>query len=411
MRTLNYKKENNFILYDTVTDNNYILKLYLSEDNYNDDPSDPGGKLYLFPYEPEPGSDVVYKDMLIKDYMTNDRYVVFVKDRRLYITKSTVLKYHMIDISWDTPYDPEQNSHGNFLNTNLLDQLPDDADDAERFKLLKKIYTTNTNLRKHLEYMMSHAQSKRMFDIYHTVYTSMMETKLSKDFYTMYDDKGIPLYIIGGATYRYREYFEQDPNYPDDPTKVIEHKVFSNITDDTDMYDAVLEDGVLVPDVIGYQKKYANDYLEYLFGRDYDLYIILMNAYNITTEDDRKTYIMKITDYITYALEKYFSTSDWKYVYNLLPGNNIELIQRCIKKMINFFKSWKTQVLDENVIFSIDSKYENQIRILDEMIYKGVCNFNEKPSPKDSINSIYQRRNSYDKVNIEEKVTFKYTGG
>lgn len=405
--TETYTKENNFILYDTVTDNNYILKLYISEDTYIDNnPSDLGGKLYLFPYEPESGKDIVYKDMLIKDYMTNDRYVVYVYNERLYITKSTILKYHMIDISWDTPYDPEQNSHGDFINTNLLDQLPADADDAERFKLLKKIYNTNTNLRKHLEYMMSNAQSKRMFDIYHTIYTSMMETKISNDFYAIYDDQGTAIFEIGGATYKYL-YGSIEPNHP--------YGVFYNISDDTDTYDAknvgTDTDPIYEPDATSYKKKIAKDYMEYMFSRDYDLYVVLITAYNgLGSEDNTREYIMKITDYITYALEKYFSTSEWKYLYDVLPGNNIELIQRCIKKMVNFFRSWKTQILDENIIFTIDSKYENQVRILEEMIYKGKYNLNEKPSPKDCINSIYQRRNSYDKVNIEERVTFKIGG-
>ena len=48
------------------------------------------------------------------------------------------LNYHIIDLTWDTPYDPEQNSHGNFINTDVLNVLEDSVSDLDRFNKLKE---------------------------------------------------------------------------------------------------------------------------------------------------------------------------------------------------------------------------------------------------------------------------------
>ncbi len=50
------------------------------------------------------------------------------------------LNYHIIDLTWDTPYDPDQNSHGNFINTDVLNDVLRFVLDLDRFNKLKKIY-------------------------------------------------------------------------------------------------------------------------------------------------------------------------------------------------------------------------------------------------------------------------------
>ena len=44
--------------------------------------------------------------------------------------------------------------------------------------------------------MMNHAESKRMYDIYRTVFESFMETKFSTEFYDVVDSNGNNIYYI-----------------------------------------------------------------------------------------------------------------------------------------------------------------------------------------------------------------------
>ena len=112
-----------------------------------------------------------------------------------------------MDISWSPTQYPkdDNNSHGLWLTTAILPLLDESLSDLERINMLKKIYYTNTNLYDHLTYMMRHAESKRMYDIYKIVFDSYMETKMNHDFYKLADSNGNPVYTDEneeGTTYR-----------------------------------------------------------------------------------------------------------------------------------------------------------------------------------------------------------------
>lgn len=383
------EKENNYPLVDPVDGKAYYLK-FLVTNAY------PQGKLFLVLHESR--QDVIeYREIILKDDALKYKWDIFVHNKRLYIDQLPILKYHLIDISWETPYDPEQNSHGNFLNTYALKEIDPEEDDLTRFKKLKEIYSTNTNLYNHLKYMMRKAESKRMFDIYNTVFNSMMQTKVSNDFYILRDEDGVIIYEYHNDTFRHgvRLFGEVYKN------------IFYNVDNEDEYYDAIYdeENDTYIPDIFGAKPKIADNYYDFLASRDLDLSIILRKAArSFSTEDDKKAYIMKIGEYITYALEKYFDTEEWKYMYSILPGNNIELIQRCIIKVVNFFKSWKTQILDETVIYYIDDKTDNQVRILDDMVLWGNYSLYEKPSPKDYFHDFRISSSMKDTVDIGERV-------
>lgn len=108
----------------------------------------------------------------------------------------TTGKFSTIDISWKPTQYPndDNNSHGLWMSTDILAAMSDNVSDLERINMLKKIYYTNTNLYDHLTYMMKHAESKRMYDIYKVLYDSFMETKLNHDFYRIVNNAGVAVY-------------------------------------------------------------------------------------------------------------------------------------------------------------------------------------------------------------------------
>lgn len=317
------------------------------------------------------------------DSMVRDDSVVLGTDANGY-------DYHVIDISWDTPYDPDQNSHGNFINTSILDELKDSVSDIDRFNKLKEIYTTNTNLYNHLTYMMRNAESKQMYDIYNTLFESFMETKLCHEFYNIKDSNGNMMYVNDSDIIW--QYDSINNNY-------------YNIEDNTETVGAILDSqgNPSPPQNSGLKPRLAKDYYEYLQSRNPDIGGVLWKAwYGFKNKDEQKSYISKICDYIVYALEKYFDSEEWKYIFNLIPTRNIEFIQKCILKVVIFFKSWKTQILDQTVEYIFDDPFNNHVHILDDMLINTTHKLYEKLGPND-FHEFLIHKSPREKMEICEK--------
>ena len=153
--------------------------------------------------------------------------------------------------------------------------------------------------------------------------------------------------------------------------------------------------------------------IDFLEDKDPVLYSVYQTASNISNNDERRSYISNICDYISYALEKYFDSDEWKYVYNIIPTHNLEFIQKCILKVIIFFKSWKTQMLDQTVQYVIDNKFSengNYIQILDDISRRAVINGIEKVRPYDYPDFLVKTE-PRDYASPKDKIHFEYTNG
>lgn len=381
--------------------------------------------------------------------------------------------YHIIDITWETPYQsisPENNSHGNFINTEVLND--ENMSDLERFNKLKQIYYTNTNLYDHLTYMMRTAESKRMYDIYSVVFESFMETKMNHEFYNLKDSTGNLIYEDdNGTSYKLKEitsimrsngnvvyasiedtsklyylyrnaagtYFyykcsdsiydnneyecDKDANgnyiyddygsyYPNNPKLEVAYDTrYVYIDVNGNQIEAIYDEdtGIATP-ISGstLHPKLAKDYYEFLQSRNTELYDKLIDIkYNYKTLDDQRTRINELCEYIIDALQVYFDTNEWKYIYNLIPTANLELIQRCVLKVVMFFKSWKTQLLDQSINYIIDDPNQNYVHILDDMYYNSSFNnLSDKPGPRDYW-GIISNKDIKDKYIIGEDIDTK----
>ena len=309
------------------------------------------------------------------------------------------LDCHIIDITWDIPY-ADQNSGANFKNTSeLIDLSGDEYTDIDRFNKLKEIYTTNTKLYNHLTYMMRTAESKSMYDIYKTVFESFMETKLCHEFYNIKDlDTGYTVYEDDqNRTYRLVKF---------DPP--IGYKYVCD-QDNSIMVGVSLDSNAeYVPADNSIKPKMAKDYYEFLLNRNLDLYAILQKAsYGFKNEDEKMAYIANICDSIAHALEQYFDTDEWKYIYNLIPTRDLQSIQKFILQIVIFFKSWKTQMLDQTVQYVIDDPFGNHVHILDDIEgFKILQDLYEKPGPRDYQDWIVQNKYN-EKISPYEKISMK----
>lgn len=428
----------------------------------------------------------------------------------------TTGKFSTIDISWKPTQYPsdDNNSHGLWLDTEILTKLDEATSDLDRINMLKKIYYTNTNLYNHLTYMMRTAQSKRMYDIYKILFESFMETKMNHEYYSLIDVNGNPVYTDENdpnSTYniititkvtldnegfpvfigtnlknssRQKYYFNHNKDFTDckyigengktfdclinrnkyKNTGIKEYVAFDDISDDIPHYymtPDIIDDyafeieyidyyylqnknnpDILIPieldeegnikdedklkDIqipqydakgnplqplkITITRKIASNYYEFLQYRNPSLYSHLIDLkYNYKNADDKRVRIETLCELIVVALEKYFDSKEWKFIYNLIPTANIQNIQRYIMKMVIFFKSWKTQILDTSVNYIIDDPFGNHVHILDDMYYNSTFdNLLEKIRPKDY--KYFHNHTEYrDPIDVGEKVHMDYT--
>ena len=165
--------------------------------------------------------------------------------------------------------------------------------------------------------------------------------------------------------------------------------------------------------------KVAEDYYEYMKYRNTELYNHMIdikynydNVFDNVTQtyrpsDEKRQRIESLCEEVVVALENYFDKDEWKYLFNTIPTSNIKNIQDYIMKMVIFFKSWKTQVVDTSISYSIDDPFENHVHILDDMYYNTTFgDLIEKVSPRDYMEAI--TRTAYnDPIFIRDNVEFK----
>jgi len=108
-------------------------------------------------------------------------------------------------------------------------------------------------------------------------------------------------------------------------------------------------------------------YTDFLMSKSPDLYTILTEAKSITNDEKRKIFISDIMDNVLYALEEKFPQNEFGYIYNVVPTRNQSFLTQCIIKVVNFFKSYKTQMIGFSAVYKLDDKLDNYIKILEDM--------------------------------------------
>ena len=114
--------------------------------------------------------------------------------------------------------------------------------------------------------------------------------------------------------------------------------------------------------------KIAKTYTEFLKYRDPTLYMEIKKFENIQDIERRRMRMIESIDQVVYALEDALDSDIFNGIFRYFPSDNEEYIQRYIMKVINFFKSYKTQMLNMTIIYKIDDKLENTLRAIDQIV-------------------------------------------
>lgn len=98
-------------------------------------------------------------------------------------------------------------------------------------------------------------------------------------------------------------------------------------------------------------------YTEYLMDNDIELYEF------VEENSSNKENIIKTLDTLLLALEIYFNTEKFEFIFSSLTNISGELIKKYMLKMINVFKAYTVELKKINVYYVFDDKFFNMIRL------------------------------------------------
>lgn len=108
----------------------------------------------------------------------------------------------------------------------------------------------------------------------------------------------------------------------------------------------------------------------------------------IDSSDDKLTegYIGNIIDTIIYGIEEYINSKEFAEIF---ANINKDAVLRYIRMVINFFKSYKIELLGVNVVYTFESNTEGYVSVIDDMWY------NRKDFTKTELINAYDTLGSY----------------
>lgn len=191
------------------------------------------------------------------------------------------------------------------------------------YNQLLEIFTSNKNVHNKLTELMMNADDKDIFDIYKQLYDALMITEFTNDYFKTPDGE------------------------------------------------------------------IAETYTEFMYYRDAVLYNVLKDMWkevenspyddngNIDLTNARRKIDAYIESIVT-AIQEYIDSDKYKYLFSNIPGETADYLQKYIMKIINFFKSYKIDMVGTNTIYTIDDKFDNLVRAIDKIHHTDIMFYKDE---------------------------------
>ena len=226
-----------------------------------------------------------------------------------------------------------------------LDDFILPTDQIPSFAQLMNIFRTNLDVREVLVQGMKDADNKRIYEIYKTLYDSLMTMQLTMDHFA-------------------------DP-----------------------------ETGELYRDAEG-----DATYEAYLMNQAPILYAKLVEIDMMDDQDSKIQMISNIIDNAVFVLEQWIDRDEFPGIFHNLPAVSVDAIKEYIQMVVDFYKSYKVHFLGVNTIYTFDDDYEGWIKIIDDALLNRKF---WKRDIVDIIDRIAGQLNTItevDKVTIKERI-------
>ena len=115
----------------------------------------------------------------------------------------------------------------------------------------------------------------------------------------------------------------------------------------------------------------AKTFTDYLEDRDTILHETLVDIKTMETQEERQQAASTLIDDIIYVLEhQYLTDVAFNKIYRCFPTADANSIVVYIRELVEFFKSYKVQIDQMNIIYLLDDEYENWCGAIDDVLIK-----------------------------------------
>ena len=149
-------------------------------------------------------------------------------------------------------------------------------------------------------------------------------------------------------------------------------------------------------------------YTEYIRNSNIGLYNVLMNCDMIQKETERQQEISRVINYIVEDIYAYLDKDDFKYVFNSIPTVSMDYIRKYIWNILDFFKSYKVDVIHSNIIYKFDDRLHNKVRVLDKILFHYIYNRTDRLSISDCFRML-NNMEKQDVIDIVERIYLDIT--
>lgn len=126
-------------------------------------------------------------------------------------------------------------------------------------------------------------------------------------------------------------------------------------------------------------------YKEYLLYESIPLYDLIESCEAIQKDTERQLEISRVINYIVEDIYCYIDKDEFKYVFNGIPTVSLDYVRQYIFNIINFFKSYKVDVIHTSIIYKFDDKLENRIFVIDKILFKYLLSKTDRITVNDCI--------------------------
>ena len=157
--------------------------------------------------------------------------------------------------------------------------------------------------------------------------------------------------------------------------------------------------------------KIASDatYSNFLKYRDDVLYNNIVYISNIKDKAEKRKYISERILAVCSSIDTYLDSKEYDYLWSKFPGVGIDFIRNYVKKVIDFFKSYKITISSINTLYKFDNKYEQTARAIDCIKYYAKISYIDFVQYIDGFGVEWSRFKPKEVVNLVDKIyLFRY---
>lgn len=111
-------------------------------------------------------------------------------------------------------------------------------------------------------------------------------------------------------------------------------------------------------------------YSKFLSNKGSLLYATLQDCKSIAKDSDRQAEISRVINFVVEDIYCYLDKDKFAFIFQNIPTVSTDYIRQYLYLILNFFKSYKVDFVNTNILYKFDSRIHNKVNIIDEVLFK-----------------------------------------